>query len=74
MPGLQRGVKTQKLEDVKPLKKMVGKQGELAERPRPGKTVQLPVWAISASVIASFLIGILTTILFLDELGLRDLR
>ena len=70
LPGLQRGVKTQKSEDVEPLKKMVGKHGELALRSRP-RTVEVPVWAISGSVIAAFLIGILTTLIFRDALFLE---
>jgi len=74
MPGLQRGVQTQKVESVKPLKKMVGRQGELALRPKPVRTIQLPVWAISVAVISAFFIGVMTTVLFQDELDLRSLR
>ena len=74
LPGLRRGVETAKKENVKPIKKMVGPQGELVNQMRRQRANAVPVWYLIIIAVLSFCLGIAATVLALSKVqALREI-
>jgi hypothetical protein len=63
LPGMRRGVRTAKRENVKPIKKMVGLYGEMVNQMRAQRANTVSVWHLIIVALVSFCLGIVATVL-----------